>query len=31
MSNKLPLAVRYLDGHRLIYMCTDLDSSVTGM
>ena len=31
MYNKLPLAVRHLDGQSLIYMCTDPDSSVNGM
>ena len=31
MYNKLPLAVRHLDGQRRIYMCTDPDSSVNGM
>ena len=31
MYNKLPLAVRHLDGQRLIHMCTDPDSSVNGM
>ena len=31
MCNKLPLAVRHLDGQRRIYMCIDPDSSVNGM
>ena len=31
MYNKLPLAVRHLDGQRLIYMRTDPDSAVNGM
>ena len=31
MYNKLPLAVRHLDGQRPIYMCTDPDSTVNGM
>ena len=31
MYNKLPLAVRHLDGKRRIYMCADLNSSVNGI
>ena len=31
MYNKLPLAVRHLDGQRRIYMSTDPDSSINGM
>ena len=31
MYNKLPLAVRHLDGQHLIHMCIDPDSSIKDM